>query len=618
MDNQSIGSFIRKMESDYISGTTHISKYVNFSQYDNIEKIDAYINSKHITGDTDSLGREKPFFNIVTGAINVWYRATDIDRKDIHIKADQSKDYLGAFLATVHLQEWMKRDSFGQVLNEWGRSLARYGSSVLKFVKKDGILHSEVISWNRLISDTVDFEGNPVIEKLYFTPAQLKQQEGYDQEMVKSLLSAIATRKGVGKESKDNRANYIEVYEIHGLLPKSYLTGDDADKDEYVQQMQVLSFVKAEGKGSKDYQDFALAKAQEKQSPYLITHLIKEDGRSQSIGAVESLFEAQWMNNHTAKSIKDQLDLASKLIFQTSDGSFVGMNALNAIETGDILIHAENQPLTQIQNNSHDIASLQAFGNQWKVLAQEITSTPDSIQGGTPPSGIAYKTQALVNTEAHSLFEIMTENKGLAIEQMMRTFIIPYLKTQMNNSDEISATLDANGITQIDSMYIKAEVTRRKNAHIKKHMFKDNGLGGEVAPPFDSQQATDDVQQELNSTGNQRFIAPSSVPNTTWADLFKDLEWNVEVEVTGETTDKQAVLTSLTNLFQTIADPIQSQVLKTPAGKLLFNKILEQTGVVSPIEINESNIVPPTPPQPVAPPGLPAGLPQAQPGVPTQ
>lgn len=598
MDNQSVCSFIRKAENDYISGTTHISKYVNFSQYENIEKIDAYLNSKHISGDTDARGREKPFFNIVTGAVNVWYRATDIDRKNIRIKASQSKDYLGAFLATIHLQEWMKKDSFGQFLNEWGRALARYGSAPLKFVTKDGKLHAEVGSWGRVISDAVDFESNPVIEKLYFTPAQLRQQKGYDQEMVKSLLDAVVARKGVGRETKDNRNNYIEVYEIHGLLPKSWLTDDENDEDIYVQQMQVVSYVRAEGKKAA-YDDFVLVKAQESKSPWMITHLIKEDGRSQSIGAVESLFEAQWMENHTVKSIKDQLDLASKLIFQTSDGSFVGRNALSAIENGDIMVHAKDEPITQIANTSHDITSLISFGQQWKVLAQEITSTPDAIQGTNPPSGIAYKTQALVTQEAHSLFEIMTENKGLAIEQMLRIYVIPYLKTQMNTSKEIAATLDANGITQIDSMYVKAEVTRRKNTHIKKHMLLDNGQGGEVAPPFDTQAATNDIQNELNTTGNQRFIAPSDVADTTWAEQFKNLEWDVEVEVTGEATDKQAVLTSLTNVFETIADPIRSQVLKTPAGKLLFSKILEATGNISPIEINEANISQPQPQQPI-------------------
>ena len=39
---------VRKMEQDDISGNTTISKYVNFSLRETIEKIDAYLNSKHI------------------------------------------------------------------------------------------------------------------------------------------------------------------------------------------------------------------------------------------------------------------------------------------------------------------------------------------------------------------------------------------------------------------------------------------------------------------------------------------------------------------------------------------------------------------------------------------
>jgi hypothetical protein len=37
----------------------------DFDLCENINKIDAYINSRHVSGKTDSMGREKPFFNIV-------------------------------------------------------------------------------------------------------------------------------------------------------------------------------------------------------------------------------------------------------------------------------------------------------------------------------------------------------------------------------------------------------------------------------------------------------------------------------------------------------------------------------------------------------------------------
>jgi len=584
----SIGAIIRKAEKDYISGTTHISKYVEFSQYENIEKIDAYLNSKHVSGSVDSMGREKPFFNIVTGAVNIWFRATDIDRKNIRVKATKQQDFIGAFLATIHLQQWMKNDAFGVFLNDWGRSLARYGSSVCKFVQKKDGLHSSVIPWNRMISDTVDFESNPQIEKLFLTPSQLKKNKAYNQDVVKSLLTALSTRKTADNQRQDNKSDYIEVYEIHGELSKELLTENEKDCDEYVQQMQVVSMVeKADKKG--EYDEFVLLKGKEAKSPYMLTHLIREDGRAQSIGAVEHLFESQWMSNHSVKSIKDQLDLASKLIFQTSDGNFAGVNTLNAIETGDILIHADNAPITQVQNNSHDIASLQSFGQQWQALAKEITSTPDAISGNTMPSGTAYRQVAILNQESHSLFEIMTENKGLAIEEMMRKFILPYIMTLMDTTDEISATLTAHDIKKIDSMYVRNEAIRRHNAKVTFEAMNDLPIQG-----LDIDAESQDIQADLEKNGDQRFIVPSEISTVTWREILKDLVWDVEVEVTNEQSDKEAIMTTLTTLFQTIADPIKAQVMQTPAGKFLFNKIIETTGAVSAVELAQN----PAPTQP--------------------
>src|SRR3989304_5848488 len=101
-----IGDLIRKSESDYISGTTQISKYVQHSMLDTLNRIDAYLFSKHISGETDSLDRDKPFFNIVTATVNIWYRATDIDRSHLLVKATKSQRCIFSFLTTVHLRDW--------------------------------------------------------------------------------------------------------------------------------------------------------------------------------------------------------------------------------------------------------------------------------------------------------------------------------------------------------------------------------------------------------------------------------------------------------------------------------------------------------------------------------
>ena len=275
---------VRKQETNYISGTTQQSKYVNYSMIDTLDRIDAYHNSKHITGEKDSLGRDKPFFNIGIANTNVWYRATDIDRSWIKIRATKSKDWVDSFLATVHIQEWMRREDFGSFLNEWGRVLAKYGSAVPKFVENSSGLHISVVPWNRLIVDAVDFDADSQIEIIELSEAQLRERvktHGYDQDGIDSLIEARKARETVGRMKKDNKNDYIKLYEVHGKLPLSYITGEENDEDTYVQQMQVISYVgEKKGRGKTEFQDFTIFKGKEEKSPYMITHLIKEDGRT--------------------------------------------------------------------------------------------------------------------------------------------------------------------------------------------------------------------------------------------------------------------------------------------------------------------------------------------------
>lgn len=598
---ETIGELVRRLESDDLIGETHISEYVTFNQRNNIEKIEAYINSKHISGETDSKGREKPFFNIVIAARNITYRATDMDRKHICIIPTKSADETTSFLATVLLQEWMRKNAFGQFLNDWGLSLATYGSSILKFVEKAGELYSEVKSWANMIVDPVDFENNPKIEKLWFTPAQLRKKKEYDQEYVTKLLDAVEVRETPTGEKKDTKADYIEVYEIHGELPLSYLTDDDEDDNTFQQQMHVISYVKNKETG--EFDDYTLVSGREAKDPYMITHLIKTDGRTQSIGAVENLFEAQWMQNHLTKIIKDHLDLASKMIFQTSDGNFVGQNALNSIEQGDILTHARNEPLTQLSNRA-DIASQQAFQAQWKQLSNEINGISEAMLGVAPKSGTAWRQTEALLQESHSLFELMTENKGLHVKHILTEYVIPYLKKKMDTADEIMPILEEHQIKWVDQKFIPNEAVRRSN-----QKMKDTILSGKV---FTQEQQDEDIRIEtdnltnmLQSMGNRRPFRPSDVPDETWKDIMKDLEFDLEYEITGEARDSQVVMETLTRVLQFISN-LQGRAM-SPEEKLVFNKILSISAAVSPIEISQVGATPPQPQPAVEQPAMPAG-----------
>lgn len=585
MEIKSVHEFVRQLEKNDKFGTTIYSKYVQFSMREDIDTTEAYINSRFTTGPKDNLGRDKPFYNIVVAARNIWYRATDIDRKNIFIRATKEKDEIAALLATIKLQEWMRKNNFGQFLNDWGLTLATHGSAITKFVEANGELHCQVMDWNTMIVDPIDFENNPKIEKLWYTPAQLKRNKNYNKDLVDKLIDNVQTRKTMGGQQVDNRQGYIPVYEVHGELSLAQYKMskgepvEEGDEDEFFQQMHVISFLENPGDKA-SFDEYTLYSGKEARDPYLLTHLIKKDGQTYSGGAVKNLFEAQWMVNDTQKKIKDQLDLASKIIFQTADDSFAGQNALVNVENGDIMTYdAQKGPLSQI-NNKPDIAAMQATLQAWQTVANQINGISEAMMGQNPPSGTAWRQTEALLQESHSLFSIMTQNKGLALTEMLTTFVIPFFKKQLNNTDEIAAILEDHQITQIDSRYVPNEVTRRLNEKKKKTI-----LSGAIYDPTTEGQDRTALEQAVkgNLNGNQRFIKPSDIPSKTWKDVFKDLEWELDIDVTGEGKDTQTLMTTLTTILKTIAS--NPGILQDPNARLVFNRILDISGAVSPLEL---------------------------------
>lgn len=579
-----IYEMVRKNENDFILGNIKTSKYVFENFYEDISTIEAYLNSKHITGDKDSLGRDKPFFNIVLAARNIWFRATDLDRKNIIAKAKKESDLIASYLFTVHLNKWMRDDNFGQYLNDWGLYLASYNSAITKVVENSKGLHISVIPWQRMIVDVLNFDQNPKIEILELTQDELRKRPGYDKKIVEGLINAQTTKKTIDHQQKDNKDNYVRLYEVHGELPLSWLTGDDEDENTYVQQMHVISFVAGKQNGSFD--DYTLISGREKKDPYTLTQLIPAvDGSISLMGSVKTLFDAQWMTNHTIKNIKDQLDLASKTIYQTSDPTFVNQNALENIETGQILVWNKDIPngqLTQLNSSPSDIGALESYIAQWRELTQSVTNTPNAMMGKASSSQSPYAKEALLVSQSQQNFDIMTQNKGLALEQIFKKYITPYIIKGFNNSDEIAAELDSYGIDQIDKRYISSEAAKRFNSKAVEAVLNDTEL-----PDLNQEKAS--VQQEVSDMGNMRFIKPSDISTATWKDVFKDFEACVEYQFTDENIDKNNVLQGLNGLMATIANPNGQAALQTPKGKLVFNEILNQLGVISPVQIQEAS-----------------------------
>jgi len=571
---ENIYELVKKAERNLIHGKPiKIGKYATHDHVEKISMIDAYVNSQHISGKKDSLGREKPFFNIVLMAAYAWYKTTDLDRKDINFSPAKVSQRLKALVATIMLRAWMKKENFGAFLNKWGWNLAVYGSAVSKFIEKEGKLTASIVPWNKFLCDPVDFKNNIKIEKLYFTPAQLRKQP-YDEEKIEEAIKAFQeTRKTLTGEEVDIKNEYIGIYEVHGELPLFLLTDNPSHEKIYRQQMHVIFIeptfqpnIKGGVKG------ITLYKGKETKDPYHISHLIEQEGRTLSIGAVESLFDPQWMVNHSVKQVKDQLDLASKLITQTSDPQFLGRNLATDVDTGSVLIHSENQPLTTLNNQSHDIPSILNFLDYWKQAGKDISGAHETITGEQMKAGTPYRLGAMLNMEARGLYDLMRENKGLYLEEIMRTYVLPYFKKKLKNSDEVVTVLDGEDLENFDELTLPAKLQSELMARLSM---------GHI-PSKDELMSV--IEEETNEAGVIRAMKPSENENETWADYFKDFDMDaIEIDITGESRDKQSIITTLDSILQRVmANP---QALQDPNIKKILSKILDEVDGLSPLHL---------------------------------
>ena len=353
----------------------------------------------------------------------------------------------------------------------------------------------------------------------------------------------------------------------------------EGDDKKYVQQMHVITY---EGSGG-DFDDFTLISGEE-DDPYLLTSLLPNSEGSITLnGAIKRLFEAQWIVNHSEKQIKDSLDLSSKTFYQTDDGNLLHQNILNDLKTGDIFLHAPNSPLTEV-STSADITGMQSNKNDWQAQGMSANGINEAMVQA-PKSGTAWRQTEAVLSEAHSLFELFIENKGLAIEEMLERFVRPHHRKKLNNKKAISEILEEHQIKFIDSRYVPNQAIRRVNEVKKKTI-----LSGEIYEPSieDIQTKTQEelLQSVQNKNGDQRFIKVSEIEDKTWKDIFKDSESKLIVDTTGENKNIQAVMATYNTALNFMAS-LQGREMTAPE-KLIFNRIIETADGISPVELGQA------------------------------
>jgi len=551
---------VLEFQRDYETKDIKITDGYNFNQHKQLNTIELYYNSRFETGMTDSQGIEKAFYNINKSRVQVETRATDLDTKDIQIAVEDIDKSVQAMLFSKENKLWMKRSKFGTFLNTLGHTGSKYGGAVVKKIDQDGILTLHVVPWRDLVTDQTDIMSGIIMERHFYTPAQL-QEAGKNWDNIDEAIKTATDSKSDRHErgSVETQGNFIEVWEVHGDMPETFLN-EDGNEQKYKRQMHILAGVgeTQDEYGNKEYTGIILFQGEEKESPYKYWNREKLPGRALGIGVVEDVEQSQVWTNKAVNEEKKVMEIAGKILFQQT-GKGAIKNILTDIDNGTILDNKGN-PITQLATVPSSLPEFRNLADQWDKQAERVTSTFAAATGETLPSGTPFRLGAILNQEANSQFEYIREGKGLFIDEIYRDWVLPYLKKRLNKEHILVSDFSAEELAIIDNSFANYRV----NENIKDSILAGNLVTPEMIGQFRSQ-ALDFIQK----TGNKRGL---EVPDG----YYMNIEFILDLLITNENKVKDVYLETLSNILSTVSQ--NPAILQDPKLSRIFSEIMQTAG----------------------------------------
>lgn len=510
----------------------------DFNAKDTIDTIYHYFYSNFESGEKDSEDFKKYFYNIVRNPCQVERKAIDFDTKDINVKTAGGGNPWVTWFFERDLKLWLKKTRFGLLLNQIFEDLPKFGTSVLKFV--DGKPYRVDIR-NLMVEQDADSieEANYVIEKhTYSLLGFRKAAEEHNWENVEELLD---------KASPDS---YIDVYERYGL-------DEDADYSRHIvgtiKEKQTRGYF-TEIMPAKKSEILDETKLKMDECPYRDIHREKIPGRWLGVGLVEVLKDNQIrMNELTNLKVKASY-WATKMLYQTRDEGVV-RNLLTDTKNGDVL--SINSEVMRVPTEERNLHAYNQEEQRWLQNRDEVSFSYDVTRGERLPAGTPLGSAQLAAAQSGAYFDVIRENIAGRIKEILWEDIIPSFEKQATKEHHVRL------VGEDLNEYHKLMESVRGRKRLIRH------IGDAKKWP------TSDQYRFLKAVRNELARKEENVEIPK--DYYKDLEYQIDIVITGESRDDRMKYGAQVSLLQLIGS--NPQVLEDPRTRKIVYKLAEQAGV---------------------------------------
>ena len=531
----------------YETGQVQIVPGYRFSQYETIKRIMMFSNKKYTSGNIDSQGNYKYWYDVIGPRVDDEVKNIDFDTKDITLYSDSIKDTTGIFIADLALKEFLKNNEKATELNDAVEEGAGYGNVVWKKIKGDYVksdpLNTYVINQ---LARTLD--ESSVIERAEMTQSELRAMKGAWEnvdEVIKNCKSKGISSTKDGNKSEETEVPYYEVYERNGEVSLEQLKKakgeeniSDTDKDKYVLAKIIVAGLEKSGgsdKGKGGSGKYVLFANEIKAMPYKEYHRGKYTGRWWREGLYEILFDVQIRINNCGNQISRALEYGARQNYYSKD-STIYKNILTDLQRGDII----KGEIQRIDMKMDDIGNYIQEWNMLMQLADRLAKTSEIVQGESLPSGTPFRLGALLNQNAGKFYDFLREKLGLAIKSIIQDWTLPELMKDLKKKDVLRLTGDPKYLEKmhkmmVDAWYVKNLATIGPHNQEQAEMLKQGATEQLKAKP------------ELFLKGLKG--------------IFDDVKPRVQVLITGEAVNLAAELENLATFINLEMDPVRRTAL---------------------------------------------------------
>lgn len=535
---------------------------------------------------------ERPNKNIILPILNVAYRTEGFDVKDIELYVDDKDNYHLSFLARKFNEKWALENNFDTFIDE----VVEGQDDGVTLVKNVNNKRPEIVPLQQIaFCDQTDILAGTIALKHQYTIDELLtagDENGWNKNEINRAITDSRSEK-TNSQAMDNKQRVpqksIEVFEVHGTFPESWLIKDGEDYanynaklkgDSYTKQIHIITYLK-NAVTNTGKTGICLYKGKEKKSIFKAMKRTPMFGRACGRGRVEELFEPQIWTNFNAIHMSNMLKEASKVIQVTTDAGFTTRNNTKNTQGGEVFVMDENKTIQQLNTQPVNIQLFDKANQQWEQHARTTGSASDPALGIDPVSGTPLGTTQTVVAQGQGIHEYQRGRIATFIGEIYRDWILDYLVADMLKGDEWIEELTLDELQS----FAETVMTNTFNDYIKVKILNGHFVTEEEIAPLRDQFKKDFMKS------NKKFL---KIVKGEFASMPMKIKFNIA----NKQKDLGTMVDKLSNIFKTIFANPQGfmETMKIPGAAKAFNEMLEASG------LNQMDFtqMPEQQPQPVA------------------